>query len=346
MKARSFLSASAVLLFATVARANDPAAAEALFRDGRALLAQGNVAEACAKLEESQRLDPAIGTLYHVADCHEHLGKIATAWAELIDVAAEAKQHGQRDREAAARKRADTLAPRLPHVVLEGTPPRDAEVRRDATVVGPAEIGASIPVDPGTHKITVRAPGHVPWELTVVASESGTVRVKLPPSLQASPGAAVPAAAAPIPASTAFAPTQPTEQPAADAGHGHVQRDVGIAIAGAGLVSLGVGTYSGIRSIDKRNEARGHCNGSVCDADGVSLRGDAISAGNVSTVTFIAGAAALVGGGVLFFTSPSSQERRSDSARASEPPRRGRLLSAAPYAGPTGAGLSLSGEFQ
>src|SRR5450755_3617279 len=62
------------------ADAHDPAAAEALFRDGRAAAQRGDWETACPKLRESQRLDPAAGTLLNLADCEEHRGKVATAW--------------------------------------------------------------------------------------------------------------------------------------------------------------------------------------------------------------------------------------------------------------------------
>ena len=59
----------------------DPAAAEALFREGRKLLDEGQLDAACSKLAESQRLDASPGTLGSLAQCHEKQGKTATAWA-------------------------------------------------------------------------------------------------------------------------------------------------------------------------------------------------------------------------------------------------------------------------
>ena len=62
------------------AEPRDPAAAEWLFREGRALMKKGDFAPACAKLAESQRLDPAVGTLMNLAECEERIGRTASAW--------------------------------------------------------------------------------------------------------------------------------------------------------------------------------------------------------------------------------------------------------------------------
>src|SRR5687767_11843809 len=58
----------------------DAAASEALFREGRRLMKAGDYEGACPKLEESLRLDPALGTLFNLASCEEQLGRWATAW--------------------------------------------------------------------------------------------------------------------------------------------------------------------------------------------------------------------------------------------------------------------------
>src|ERR1019366_2385006 len=63
----------------------DRSVATQLFEEGRALLRQGNVAAACPKLEESERIDPGGGTLLNVALCPEQLGRKATAWVEFTE---------------------------------------------------------------------------------------------------------------------------------------------------------------------------------------------------------------------------------------------------------------------
>ena len=56
---------------------NDRVAAEALFDEGRNLVAAGKIAEACPKFADSQRLDPSPSTLLNLASCWEKLGRTA-----------------------------------------------------------------------------------------------------------------------------------------------------------------------------------------------------------------------------------------------------------------------------
>jgi hypothetical protein len=51
--------------------ASDKAAAEALFDQGVRLMKQNSFAEACPKLEESDRIDPAVGTLLYLGECYD-----------------------------------------------------------------------------------------------------------------------------------------------------------------------------------------------------------------------------------------------------------------------------------
>src|SRR5262249_55537702 len=54
-----------------LSQTRDPAAAEALFRQGRQAMEAKDFATACPKFAESQRLDPAVGTLMNWATCEE-----------------------------------------------------------------------------------------------------------------------------------------------------------------------------------------------------------------------------------------------------------------------------------
>src|SRR5580698_3805183 len=73
--------------------------ADKLFNDAKDLVLAGKYAEACPKLAESQRLDPALGTEFNLADCDEHVGRTATAWRLFVDVEHAARAAGKKERE-------------------------------------------------------------------------------------------------------------------------------------------------------------------------------------------------------------------------------------------------------
>lgn len=330
------------------ARASDPAAAQTLFYDARKLMEKGNYADACPKLEESLRLDEGLGTQFNLADCNEHVGKLASAWAGFLDVAAQAKSAGQADREKVARKRAAALEPRLPKLVIDvPANQRDVTVKRDGVLVGSAAWGTSIPVDAGPHRVSVTAPGKQ-WETTTTAVEKQTVHVAVPRELPAAP--VTPVAIAPVaPPPVAPAPVDASADfvsPARES-RGGAQRTVGWIVAGAGVVGLGLGAGFGLSSLGKRDDSRAHCVADNCDATGVSLRDDAITNGNIATAATIAGGAALVGGLVLVLTAPKgTKEGPPVQATQPRPTSALRSIRATPSAGFGNAGLLLTGSFQ
>lgn len=150
------------------------AVAEALYRQARDLMAAGKLDEACPKFAESQRLDPATGTLLNLAACHERQGKLATAWLEYSDVIVGARRDGRQDRVDYASERAAALEPRLSRLTLVLAADADDPslvLELDAASLGRAAIGVPTPVDPGQHVVKASAPGKKPWqrELTIGA---------------------------------------------------------------------------------------------------------------------------------------------------------------------------------
>jgi len=59
--------------------------ADQLFKRGKKLLSEKKYAEACAAFEDSDRLDPGIGTKLNVARCYQEWGRLATAWRWYSD---------------------------------------------------------------------------------------------------------------------------------------------------------------------------------------------------------------------------------------------------------------------
>src|SRR3954471_7930283 len=138
------------------------AAAQALFDSARTLMAQGNFNEACPKLEESQRLDPGVGTQFNLAVCYEAVGRNASAWSLFLEVAASAHRAAERAREEVARTRAASLEPKLSKlriVVPDDARTDGLRVLRGTVAVGPGQWGVALPTDPGTYAITASAPG-------------------------------------------------------------------------------------------------------------------------------------------------------------------------------------------
>jgi tetratricopeptide (TPR) repeat protein len=54
--------------------------ADVLFNDARAAMAVKKFDVACEKFRESNRLDPAVGTLFNLANCEAQRGQLVTAW--------------------------------------------------------------------------------------------------------------------------------------------------------------------------------------------------------------------------------------------------------------------------
>ncbi|HEX9294203.1 MAG TPA: hypothetical protein VF881_00155 [Polyangiaceae bacterium] len=267
---------------------SNKAAAQALFDQAKQLLAHGKADEACLKFEESQRLDPASGTLINLADCYEQQGKFATAWSTFLGAATAAKTSGNAERERVARERATALGQHLSHIVIQvasdGTP--GLEVQRDGARIGKAQWGTPIPADPGPHRVLASAPGRKVWETIVTLRREPETQTVSVPELEP---------AAPV--------QQQGRAPSDETGGLGTQRTGALVAGGVGIAGLVVGSVFGLVSKSKHDEASQFCDGSTCSTErGVDLRSEALVAGNISTVAFITGAAGLAAGAALWVT--------------------------------------------
>jgi hypothetical protein len=324
--------ASASLLFLATssvfaqASASDKAAAEALFDQGVLLMKQKSYAEACPKLEESQRVDPAVGTLLYLAECYERTGRTASAWATFREAASAAGNTGQQDRARVADKRAKDLDAKISRLSVE-VPPDVAKlpgvtVKRGNQRMEPALYGTPLPVDPGKYRIEASAPGYETYvsEVNVPAGgANATVRV---PVLVKAADTGAPPAPSPVAASDAGQAQAPTPASSNNLTLGindtrktgaglSGQQVVGLVIGGVGVVGLGVGSFFGVRAIARNSDAEEHCpRGALCDdAEGEKLTDQAQEAAVISNIAFAAGAALLATGGVLYLTGGREEPR-------------------------------------
>ena len=287
----------------------DRAAAESLFRDGRRLMDEGKVAEGCRKLEESQRLDPAPGTLLNLAVCHEREGKIATAWAELQTALAQAKKDGRADREELARARIAEIEPILPRLTL--IVPPDARlanlvVTRNGSPLQSGAWGTAIPVDPGEVVIEAEAPGHKKWRSVVRLEPKGSAEVTVP-TLEKAPEAPKPVAT-PEPVAPPPPPPAPTKRELGP------RSTAGLVLGGVGVASLGVGAFFGLRALSKRSDSDGECptvdGRERCSTRGVELNESARTAARAADVTVGLGLLAVGAGAYLFLSDPVRTGKR------------------------------------
>jgi hypothetical protein len=177
------------------------ALAEGLYRQARDLMAAGKLDEACPKFAESQRLDPATGTLLNLAACHERQGKLATAWLEYSDVIASARRDGRQDRVDYATERVAALEPRLSRLTLvlaAGDDDPSLLLELDGASFGRAAIGAPTPVDPGKHTVRASAPGKKPWQQEITIGAEADQQSLTIPRLEDAPIAVVPAPTASV----------------------------------------------------------------------------------------------------------------------------------------------------
>jgi serine/threonine-protein kinase len=299
---------TAWLLCAAPARAqsaDDKAAAEALFDDGKKLFLAKKYAEACPKLESSQKLDPGIGTLLYLADCYEGLGRVASAWATFRDAAAQAKAAGQGERDRVARQRASQLEPKLYRLTLDVTAPDTPglKVQRNDSEVKKAVWGSAVPVDPGTYTITASAPGKKTWTGKVQIPDGPGAQAFAIPALEDAPAEAPPPPPPPPPKVTEPAP--PPAEPPPPSGLG-TQRVAGIAVGAVGVLALGVGAGLGGAAIASNNSAKSACPTVQCgDQNGVDASHRAGTFADASTGLFVAGGVLAVTGLVVILTAPS-----------------------------------------
>src|SRR5690606_10368106 len=148
-----------ILLLVGPARAESAAGADVLFEAGRQALQRGDYDEACLKFRESQRLDPAVGTLLNLGKCEEERGRVASSW-EFYVQALEQLGPDDRRREYAQRK-ARELEASIPRLVVRvaSEAPSTTVVRRNGKPMD-EDLGKPVRLDPGEYTITVDAPQH------------------------------------------------------------------------------------------------------------------------------------------------------------------------------------------
>jgi hypothetical protein len=329
---RSILLCGLFLGFAKPAGAQTEtraAVAEALYRQARDFMAAGKYDEACPKFAQSQKLDPATGTLLNLAACHEKQGRLATAWLEYSDAQVAARRDAREDRVEYARTRAQELEPKLSRLTLSLATDADdptLSIELDGASVGREAIGAPTPVDSGKHTVRATANGKRPWTGTIEVGASADQQSLVIPKLEDAPAEPPPATTpATTPATFALPPAGTPQTDAKNADVAPHPIPSSVYVAGGITLALGVSAIAtGVAYLNKRDDYETRKN----DSDAEARRRSAQKYGYLN-IGMWAGAA--LGAGVtsfLFVTRPSRTAAQ-----------------VTPWAGPQGAGLSVTGGF-
>ncbi len=290
-RANVSLAVAGALVFAMSSRAHaQTPEAEALFREGKRLLKEGEVTRACEKFEASERLEPENGTELNLADCWERDGRTASAWAMFVKAAASAKRG---DRAAEARRRADALEAQLVYLTIEV--PADADVdelviNRNGTVVDRGLWNERVPVDPDEYTITAAAPDREEWSTTIKVKTKDKVVVV--PELERRRGVRKTKTRS----KTAEAPGPPNKYRTAT---------LALALSGGGAIVLA----SGIALHSKRlaDESDSVCPTTSCsNAQAVDYNRRARIEGWIANIGWGLGGAALIGAAVAWYVGASS----------------------------------------
>lgn len=284
----------------TQASPQQKAAAEVLFSEGQKLLYEKNYEAACPRFEQSQALDPGVGTLLYLAQCYDGQGRPASAWATYREAYSAARAAGQTDRAQVAEERASQLEPGLAKLTVQVAPenPRDGfELRINGKDIDAPLFGVEFPVDPGRYEIVARAFGRTPWSTSIDVQPAKRHTVEIPvldPARDVQPLAG----GDPYRSATArdgggladaFGALSPRQRAAVYVGVG-------------GVTALAAGLVFGLVAKGKDDDAKEGCQGERCwTTDAAALNESARDWATGANISFIIGGLALATGGALYF---------------------------------------------
>lgn len=285
------------------------AEADVLFREGKKLLKEGRFAEACDKLDASQRLESSVGTLLNLADCREKNHQLATAWAMFRKAAVAAKNARDGKREREARRREKLLGPRLSYLevrVPDGSRVDGLAITRNGVEVDRALWSQSMPIDAGDYELVAQAEGYASWTQRVpIHREAQKAEIEVPAlSLKPRP--------APTEPPVVRTPTPVPRSPSGEDATVHREsprpsrltwtRAGAIALAAAGAAGIALGAVYGLRGRDLERQSDAVCPDATCnDMRALALNADARHDGRIANIGFAAGGGLFATAIVLWF---------------------------------------------
>ncbi len=322
------LASLCLLLMATTAAAGpsrkELSQARAKFQQGTELEQAGDWSTALTRFREVGQVKMTPQVRYHIALCEEHLGQLAVAlggYKLALQGADEVRAKSFKD---TVTQRIGDLEARIPRITVKrGKGAEAARIQLDGVTLGVTSIGVAVPVDPGPHNVSAKAPGHEPYSKTVSVAEkqNETVEIVMKESTEDAPGGPTGPVGGDQPPAT---PPKPTS------------KVVPFVIGGIGVASLAAsGTFFYLQKkaeSDLNSTCPSHNN---CPASSQGTYNNAKTYSLVSMITLGVGVAGVGTAVVLLLTGKKSSRPPADKAAL-------RLVPAAPD---SEAGASLVGRF-
>jgi PEGA domain len=168
---------------------------------------------------------------FHIASCEEKLGRLVTALGGYQLAYADADSVGD-EFKAEVDRSVTRLTASIPKLIINrGAGAEAAEIQLDGVDLGASSVGVPVPLDPGPHSVTAKAPASLPFSQTVTITENEQKSVEVALTL---------------------APVEDTNRTGFGGGGGVVEKPrshvVPYVIGGVGLASLiGSGVLFGLR---------------------------------------------------------------------------------------------------
>jgi len=278
--------------------------AEALFRNGKQLMKEGKLGEACAAFEGSERAEHNVATVLSLADCRDKNRQYASAWALFLQADSQTRSDPSKAvLNTTAKKRARELEARLSYLTInvpdESRIP-ELVVTRDGALVDPAEWNRAIPADGGSHVIAGKAPGHESWSTTVTLRPEADKQAVEVPRFKALPEIVN------KPAHDAARSADGDELPAGPPPELLTRkRKIAIGVAAGGVVVGGaLAVVFGLKANSLHDDALRACPASACSEAGAlsarSTNARAITDGHVATAGYAVMGVAIAGGVALW----------------------------------------------
>jgi hypothetical protein len=297
----------AVFAFSATAHADGEPSPEELLKTGLEQMEAKKFGEACPAIRKSYRLDPRPKTLFHLAECADKTGRVATAvihyedYLETFDKLSPEGQREENEREPTAAARRELLQKLIPKVTFKlssDAPPNTVVTRRPQDGGEPIKVavGVVLPIDPGEHFVAAEVPGRPRWEkkFSIKPREQKEVEIDVPPASEALKPAKRPQPISPVPQE--LPPLDPP-MPA--------RRIAAYTIGGVGIASILAGAVSGAITWGQKAPIASNCKGKLCNKEGQAAKDTAEIAGLISTVTFSVGFACTATGVILYVTEPA-----------------------------------------